>query len=314
MQSSVSVTVHSSCFPGKSRAAFLESLRMRQMNHRFHYESDKQAQRWLALHEAYSPARTDDECQSMYQRAFVQTAGLVGSGVNLFSIGCGGGQKDMVLLKALAPREYIPSDVSLPLALHAHLSAREKGFHSMPLVLDLPNAPDLREFVPRDGRCLFAFFGMLPNFEPSETAPLWNAMRMDDYVIMSANLASGSDYAAGVQKILPLYENDLTRRWLATVLLDAGLQLSPSEIEFSIQAANQLLRVEANYTFQTSQKIVLDGEEFSFGAGEPFRLFFSYRHTPKLLREQLAPYGIEILREWIASSGEEGVFLGRKSI
>jgi hypothetical protein len=56
----------------------------------------------------------------------------------------------------------------------------------------------------------------------------------------------------------------------------------------------------------------MDGEKFSYVAGDTFRLFFSYRHTPKLLRELFLEYRIEITQESIAASGEEGVFLARK--
>src|SRR4051812_26844913 len=66
----VNVTIHPSVFPERTRAAYIESFRTWRLNHRFHYESEKQAQQWLALHEAYSPARTDDDCLQTYERAF----------------------------------------------------------------------------------------------------------------------------------------------------------------------------------------------------------------------------------------------------
>jgi L-histidine N-alpha-methyltransferase len=315
----VVVTIHPSRFPERTRALYLESFRTRQMNHQFHYESEKQAGQWLAVHEAYSPARTDDDCLRTYERAFVEAAkNFRGDEVALISIGCGGGQKDLALLKVLkaARLHYVPADVSVPLALTAHLRATAacKGLISKPLVLDLPHANDLAQhldsIVPKSAQRVIAFFGMLPNFEPAEALnPLSTSLRPGDGLLISANLAAGEDYAAGVQKILPLYDNEQTRRWLATTLLDAGLDVSPHEIDFSIEPAHGLLRVEANYRFRKVQTTRIDREEISYAPGDEFRLFFSYRHTPERLRTLLRQFEIDISQQWITGSGEEGVFL-----
>jgi L-histidine N-alpha-methyltransferase len=321
MEKSVAVMAHPSCFPGRYRAALVESFRARQMNHRFHYESEKQAQRWLALHEAYSPARTDEDCFAMYERAFAEAGKIIDDQeVAVVSLGCGGGQKDLTLLNALERRElsYVPADVSMPLALGAHLLARKSvKVESRPLLVDLPHATDLEmvigELVPASARRVIAFFGLLPNFEPAECLrPLSNALRKDDFVLLSANLAPGTDYNAGVRRVLPLYDNQPTRQWLITVLSDVGLDVSPSDVEFSIERVDGLLRIEANYRFKKPQSLRMDREQFELKAGEKFRLFFSYRHTPEILSKLLGKFGIRIERQWIAGSEEEGVFLCRK--
>src|SRR3989442_12644853 len=86
------VTIHASQFPEKVRRDLIESLRTRQVNHKFLYDSIKQTQKWLALHQAYSPSRTDAECAAVYERSFEAGAarpapsrGHSGGG------GCGGG-------------------------------------------------------------------------------------------------------------------------------------------------------------------------------------------------------------------------------
>ena len=47
-----------------------ESLRTRRVNHKFHYDSVKQTQKWLALHQAYSPTRNDADCRAIYDKSF----------------------------------------------------------------------------------------------------------------------------------------------------------------------------------------------------------------------------------------------------
>jgi L-histidine Nalpha-methyltransferase len=335
----IAVTIHPSCFPEGARATYLESFRTRRMNHRFHYESEKQAQQWLAIHEAYSPARTDDDCLRTYDRALAETAAQITSdNIALISIGCGGGQKDLTLLKHLPSKNilYIPTDVSLPLTLTAARSALECGakrrfhfgstaldhptepsFKSIPALLDLAVSPDFPSFldslIPKQIPRIIAFFGMLPNFEPDEALPiLASALRPGDLLISSANLAPGPDYRAGLQKILPLYDNAPTRCWLATSLIDAGLQISPAEIHFTIAEHNNLLRIEAHYTFKNSQTLCLDTEQFTYSPNETFRLFYSYRHTPNLLHALFKQHNLQITHQWLTASAEEGIFLARK--
>ena len=53
------VTIHPSQFPDQVRRDLLKSLRTRQVNHKFLYDSVKQTQKWLTVHQAYSPSRAD---------------------------------------------------------------------------------------------------------------------------------------------------------------------------------------------------------------------------------------------------------------
>src|SRR6266478_2537088 len=128
MSSVASVTIHSSQFPEQVRRDLLASLRTRQINHKFHYDSVKQTQKWLALHQAYSPSRTDADCAAAYDRSFAAAVeGIKSTSVHLIGLGCGGGQKDTRLLKLLrdAGKEiaYIPSDVSTAMVLVARQEA-----------------------------------------------------------------------------------------------------------------------------------------------------------------------------------------------
>src|SRR3954466_3861314 len=102
MSRAVSVVIHQSQFPENVRRDLLESLRSRKINHKFHYDSIKQTQKWLALHRAYSPSRTDPDCERIYDDAFAAaTAQVTGDSVHVLGLGCGGGQKDSRLLKLL---------------------------------------------------------------------------------------------------------------------------------------------------------------------------------------------------------------------
>jgi uncharacterized SAM-dependent methyltransferase len=328
MSSIANVAIHFSQFPEQVRRDFLESLRTRQVNHKFHYDSVKQTQKWLALHQAYSPSRTDDNCATTYDLSFAGAAKRIEEkAVYLIGLGCGGGQKDTRLLRLLQKSgkkvSYTPSDVSAAMVLVAREAAltvvADGDCH--PLVCDLASATDLAEVLDRQigmqKARLITFFGMIPNFEPGMILPrLAGLMRPKDWLLFSANLAPGNDYAVGVQKILPLYDNKLTREWLITFLLDLGVDRSDGELKFTIEddpAGSGLKRVAAYFHFHRDREVRVDQDRFVFKNGEAIRLFFSYRHTPDKVRKLLGQVGIEVVEQRVANSEEEGVFLCRKS-
>ena len=88
MSSSANVVIHQSQFPENVRRDLLESLRMRRVNHKFHYDSIKQTNKWLALHQAYSPSRNDADCAATYDLAFEEAVSRIESDyVHLIGLG-----------------------------------------------------------------------------------------------------------------------------------------------------------------------------------------------------------------------------------
>ena len=382
---SVEVTIHPSQFPECVRADLLESLRTRRINHKFHYDSIKQTHKWLELHQAYSPSRTDTDCEATYLRAFEAVCGKMEKFTNLIGLGCGGGQKDSQLLQRLrhtgAEVCYVPCDVSVAMVLTARETALGvlPGLKCHPVVCDLATAQDLPQTlvklgVPTEGR-LVTFFGMLPNFEPEIVLPrLAGFLASEDRLLLSANLAPGSDYDAGVRKILPLYDNPLTREWLMIFLTDLGVEREDGELLFGIETSplerlvleprdvpphpgplpkgegepfggagksrgplnsparsksalspweegrgegkrdlkagvSRLKRVVANFRFVRARSFSVGSEEFNLRPGDNIGLFFSYRHTPEIVRKLTSSVGLRVLEQWLTRSGEEGVFL-----
>ncbi len=320
----VNVALHSSQFPDPVRRSLLDSLRQRRVNHKFHYDSYKQARKWLALHEAHSPARTDPDCLAIYDHSFAAAAKSIGNtGVHVIGLGCGGGQKDAQLLRLLVEQgktvTYAPCDVSMPLVLTAWELAGTviPKTHCRPMVFDLAEAEDIHlNFDNHNHKAarLVTFFGMIPNFEPSVILPRLAALvRPGDALLFSANLAPGPDYAAGVRQVLPGYDNPLTADWLFTFLSDLGVELSDGEIRFAVEDGESgLKRIVADFIFAKNRSIKVEGESFGFVAGEKIRLFFSYRYTPDRVTTILAQHDLSVKNQWITKSGEEGVFLCQK--
>ena len=105
--------VHPSQFPDAIQRQLLDGLRLGQAPPKFLYDSDRQTQKWLAVHRAHSPSRTDASVQSIYDLAFDDSLGqAAGEPVCLVGLGCGGGQKDtrdLDTLKSIHPVvDYVP--------------------------------------------------------------------------------------------------------------------------------------------------------------------------------------------------------------
>ncbi len=326
MAPAANVTILSSQFPDQVRRDLLHSLRTRQVNHKFHYDSIKQAQKWLALHEAFAPSRIDPDCAATYDAGFAAAARKIATpAVHLIGLGCGGGQKDTRLLELLREGagsiSYTPSDVSVAMVLvaRAAILAALPGRDCHPLVCDLATEEELpaalaSQSTPGAAR-LLTFFGMIPNFEPDVIlSKLASLLRLNDFLLFSANLAPGADYAAGVQRVLPLYDNDLTRDWLLTFLTDLGVEHDDGTLRFGMEEGQAgLKRIAADFHFARPRRIMVGKENFVFQPGETIRLFFSYRHTTALVESLLRTHGIRVLDQWITKSGEEGVFLCQKA-
>lgn len=322
MRDVVNVAVHSSVFPEKVQRNLLQCLRSRRVDPKFHYATYKQARKWLALHDAFSPSRTEASCAAAYERSFdAALKELKGRDLQVISLGCGGGQKEARFLTKCAGQgggiAYTPSDISLALVLTALAAAQSAipGLQCDPLVCDFGNIAALSKLFPdREGIRLYTFFGMIPNFEPEIIMPgLAGLVRPRDLLLFSANLAPGSDYSAGVQRVLPGYDNPLTRDWLFAFLEDVGVAIDDGSILFSVEAgAAGLKRIVADYEFSRRRVISAHGEQFKFLPGEKIRLFFSYRYTPLQIEELLAEHKLSIIEEFLADSGEEGVFLCRR--
>lgn len=320
----VPVWIHPSQFPESVRRELVESLRVRKVNHKFHYDSVKQAQKWLAVHAAYSPVQQDAKARAIYDRMFEAVGRILRreEALDLIGLGCGSGHKEAILIRAWARnpgvRRYFPCDVSVALVLMAREAALKEcpALECRPIAVDLAGAPDLTmEFDGVEGaRRVVTFFGMIPNFEPAGILPILAAsLRRDDVLLMSANLAPGEDYGVGLEKVLPQYANGLTEEWLMTFLKDLGIGSDDGDIRFGIEEVpgNRLRRIVASFEFARNRVIEIGSDAVAFMRGERIRLFFSYRYTPELLRECLSGYGIAIREQWCTD--EEGVFLCERS-
>ncbi len=321
------VAIHPSQFPERVRRDLLASLRARRIDHKFHYDTFRQAQKWIALYEAYSPSRTEADCAAAYSAAFNTVAADAGHRpMQVVSLCCGDGSKDARLLQVLSKKhsrlDYLPCDASLPMVLTASRAARRilPANSCAPLVCDVRHAPDLRAAldqlcpVPPPQR-LVTLFGTFHNYEPGLIASRLKAiLAPDDRLLLSLNLAPQGDYSCSLRSILPQYDNAMTYDWLCTVLMDLGISAREGRPFAAIEDSpfkKGLKRISLYFRLSKAGSVRIGGREISFRAKETIRLFFSYRYTPELVDGLLRRHGLTVTRQWISRSGQEGLFLCR---
>ena len=317
--------VHSSQEPDAVRRQLLDALRLGHVPPKFLYHGERQTAKWLAVHRAYSPSRTDAGVQSIYDLAFKDSLGQeAGKPVCLVGLGCGGGQKDtryLARLKSAHPIvDYLPCDVSQAMVkVASKQAAAELPLERIhPLVFDLVNVSNLRQLL--DGiispkiRRVFTFFGMIPNLEPNVILPhLAETLRDGDQLLLSANLAPGDDYRHGVETVLPQYDNAETYDWLLSFVEGLGVPLTAGQLRFGIEEVDEFFRIIADFVFMKAHNLSVAGESVEFDAGHSLRLFFSYRHTQKTLVNLLAKHGFDVAGSQVDCSVEEGVFCVKRA-
>lgn len=322
------VWMHASVRPEAIAAVKEDAARTGELDHRFHYAGWEQARRWLALHEAYSPAARDCGVEAVYRRAFAEAAEALrqrhaGRNIAVAALGSGGGRKDRWLVdalrqKGLPVRDFIPVDVSPELALVSAETMAGLADRIWPVAADLARASSLAaeawELAGGEDDVLrvVTLFGMMPNFDPDVLWPRvkeWLQAEGGEAVLLaSANLAPvapGRDgdaaaMAEAMEQVRPQYDNPETRAWLTRVVTDWGLENEWLTDEYRLSTAQDGPR---------SGRFVATVPHRS--GGRIVRLFFSRRLTPRGVEEEMGAHGLAADARWISPSREEGVWMAR---
>ena len=324
MDRSSNVTVHESAFPAVTRKRIADALRRGELDPALLYGTLGQTLRWIALHHGCSPAKTDPAIAGLYDDAFRRAGELCkGNVVHVVSLACGDGSKDTRSLELLRTANravlYTPVDVSLQMVLSAEDTATTAifGLQCTPLLCDLPHCTVLpallKAFDPSGAERIILFLGTIHNYWPPDILrSLVYPLRSQDHLILSANLAPEASYDDALGRIVPQYDNGLTRDWLMGALAELTITPDDGTVAFSIQPAESLpslKRLQADFIFERDKQIQFFGENVRFSSGQKLRVFYSYRFTPAHVRNFVNQSRLKLTDEWIASSGEEGLFL-----
>lgn len=328
MNSATSVLVHESAAPHAVRASLLEALRRRELHAKFLYLGLGQTLRWIALHEAHSPARRDPDVVAIYDRAF-EAAGqsLAANVLHLVGLAAGSAHKEVTgiqRLRALGKSVFFsPLDASLEILLsgHHHAATTIAGLQTHPILCDLPACASLpallKQVDPGGSTRLITFFGAIHNFLPAEVlTKILHIVRGQDLFLIAANLAPEQDYLAALDQVFPQYDNEATRAWLLGGLEQAGVPTSAGRLTFvlaPLPGLPALRRIEARFTFEHPWTAQLFGETVAYEPGESILAFSSGRYTATSLPQVLASFGFATLQTWVSPRQDEATFLCRRA-
>ncbi len=115
----------------------------------------------------YYPTRTE---AAIFARHLPAMAEAVGTGVTLIDLGAGNCAKAARLFGALAPRQYVPVDISVEFLREAvaQIKCRHPQLAVTALGLDFSHALDLPDAVGRDRRLFFYPGSSIGNFAPEQ--------------------------------------------------------------------------------------------------------------------------------------------------
>ena len=312
---SVPVIYHSSQWPTAVAAQVRTGLLEGTVPGRLLYDSFAQAARWLAYHEGWSPARTAESVQGLYDTVYAAVLDELPPGpIQYVSLGCGGGQKDARWIRqANRPSRVVLTDTSAALTLTAGQAVAEAGATDVhQIVLDLTAWPARSAYgVTDEWPVVWSCLGMLPNFEHHRLLPyLADLMGPADRVIVSANL-SPDPFAASRGAIMPQYDNALARTWYDGALVELGLSLSTTDrrlVAAALEPDGSIWRMRYVATPREPAALNVHGALVTIDAGTELQVFQSTRYTPERVERLWSSAGLTQRATAVDEGREEGVY------
>lgn len=306
---------HESQYPEAVRAGLVRALTAGRVPGRFLYDSPGQAARWLAYHNAWSPSRTAQEVEGLYEAAFEATRAAHPDGVHTYvGLGCGGGTKDARFL-ARGARRYVAVDTSPALVLEAgaKAAAARADVDVDRLVVDLAARPDRGALLlgPVSGAVVWSAFGLVPNLDAQWLLP-WarGLLAPQDSLLLSVNL-SPTPYPAAAARIVPQYDNPEARAWYRGALDELGISTADADLELTsrpLADGGAVWRIEFFAELKRAKSLRVFDQTVELEAGQRLEVFHSDRYLPEALPELFAAHGLAVEGEWLASNREEGVY------
>jgi L-histidine N-alpha-methyltransferase len=307
-----SLDFHPSAGPGDLQQARAAALRSNRIDPKFLYISPRQAELWREVSLRHAPVQREPEFRRIYEDAFARVAerNATNGEVTLIGLGAGTGRKEGRLCAHLHGKgrdvSFSVIDVSGDLVAEAirHLVAGGAR-HRRSLVCDLGQIEAWQDWLAAQyeaGPRVLTFFGLVPNFLPSQLGPLWRAaLRRGDILLASVHLAPVAGAGEGelsraMRAVLPQYDNAETLAWLRAALPALDLESLLDPVEMAIGEVAGIPALIGSAKWKTDR------------AGEPLRLFSSLRYTPGGFETLLASEGFAGERLALTRCREEGVW------
>lgn len=292
------------------------AFRARHLPEKLFYCSPLSVRAWLDLC-GQGPYRNFSRSHQLVQRFAGHPKCFPAGPLEVWSLGPGNAEKDLLLLRTLRERGDSPAyravDVSLGLLETACAAVATEGFPVRGFKADVGD-PAHREALrgaPGDPPRLVLLLGnMLGAFDPLLFAgPLGDFLRPEDRLLVDGEVGAGADTLAG-------YDNPINRRFAFAPLAGVGLTEADGELRFDLVADPRrpgLTCVTKHFRARRDLSIQLAGKTLVLSAGETVTMSGSHKYAPgdfaALLRDVA---GLEIEREETTEDGRYAMALARK--
>jgi len=286
---------------------FVSAFRARRLPEKFFYWFPLSVRAWLAL------------CSDGAYRNFVRSRSLIArSGADLarlfppaplevLSLGCGQGDKDVLLLAALRERgvrvSYVPVDTSQALLEMACAGAFSAGFPAQGIKADFTNPTHLQALAAEPEtppRLVLLIGNTLGAFDPLTAArELARLLRPGDALLLDGEIYAGEVTFAG-------YDNSLNRRFAWAPLHAVGIRDADGELVFETADDARLpgLHLIAKH-FRASREVEpsVGGEALRLAQGDRLAMSHSYKYAPDTFLRILSDAGLA--PRWQGRSDDE---------
>ncbi len=299
---------------------FVAALESRYLPEKFFYWFPLSVKAWMELCRGEQPYKNYSRSRELVQR-FAKSLPDEWSGDpprEVISLGAGQGDKDALILQALAngkgrqPLHYRPVDSSLPLLELAVQQAALRGIRSRGLKADVASqgtAEFLGESARQSPPRLFLILGnSLGIIHPEKfLGILSKLLQAEDHLLVDAEIYDPEATMAG-------YENPVNRRFAFAPLASIGLEEGRDGslvFEQRADARTPGLQMVTKY-FQASRRLELNiaGRQMALAAGEKIEMNCSYKYSLECFPGLLKNSGrLQILREELSADGRFAIAL-----
>ena len=305
--------------PTELESRLLACLRRRELPDCFLYVGDAGTRNWLDLD------RSDDftvatSLTALLSRNADAIARHLAPATTLLSIGVGNGQKERLLLEAMAERtvaRYVAVDVSSRLVDEAMAAVEDLPVESLGITGLCEDLPVLLQHAgpPR----LVALLGNnFCNYEPDALLTLMaKALDPDDLLLLDAHLlperTDGLD--AWRQGFVRAYRSPANVRFNLGPLTARGMD--PEACSFHLEllpfetSQGQVLRTRKWIEVVRDAAVRLGSETVEFAAGDTLEMGFTYKYTAPQMEGTLRDHGFATLERFLSAADDNLLLLAR---
>ncbi|MEM6823394.1 MAG: L-histidine N(alpha)-methyltransferase [Verrucomicrobiota bacterium] len=281
----------------------------------FHYQTNEQANRWRAVFETHAPIHHDNPVKELYRKGLIDLAAAIPAGITrLVSIGCGTGEKDLLVgsqLEAIrGPLGYLAIDLSPNLVAEAVARFVDQlpSWKVSGAVCDFDAVKSEDPFFLGTERTCFLCFGILPNYLPQRFfEQIKKQMKPEDLLVIGANLIP-DEREQTRSKILSQYANKETESWLTLALDLVALEKKNFHLDWNVVKTTWGYSLEAFVTAEENDTMRYGDVSKKLASGEQLRLFASYRFKLDTFKEAVKQHGFQVIDSRVSACGEEGLF------